>query len=147
MRKVSTAWAVLLVTIRLLCCCTAAPAQVTWNVDNTTNIGGNAVTTIVGSPTVVSTPFGDGLKFDGNDGVIVNANPIAGAANFTIEMLFRPDPIVNAASFSHACSSFNRCRILPITGPRWKLESKRIINNGTSIRFSDRRAQGRRIRL
>ena len=73
-------------------------AQVTWSIDNTTNIDGNAVAAVVGSPTPVSTPFGDALRFDGNDGVIVNANPIAGAANFTIEMLFRPDPIVNATS-------------------------------------------------
>jgi hypothetical protein len=73
-------------------------AQVTWNVDNTANIGGHAVTTVIGSPTVVSTPFGNGLKFDGNDGVIVDANPIAGATTFTIEMLFRPDPIVNLSS-------------------------------------------------
>jgi hypothetical protein len=43
-----------------------------------------AVTAVVGSPTVVSTPLGDALRFDGNDGVIVNANPIAWAANFTI---------------------------------------------------------------
>jgi hypothetical protein len=80
-------------------CCTPVFAQVTWNIDNTTNIGGNNVTSVVGAPTVVSTPFGNGMKFDGNDGIIVNANPIAGAAQFTIEMLFRPDPIVNAASF------------------------------------------------
>jgi len=53
---------------------------------------------VVGSPTMVSTPFGNGLKFDGNDGVIVNANPIAGAANFTIEMLFRPDPVSGTVS-------------------------------------------------
>jgi hypothetical protein len=76
----------------------ALRAQVTWDVDNTTNIGGNAVTLVRGSPTVVSTPFGNGLKFDGDDGVIVNANPIAGAASFTIEMLFRPDPIVLTSS-------------------------------------------------
>ncbi len=69
-------------------------AQVTWNIDNTTNIGGNAVTTVKGSPTVVSTPFGNALRFDGDDGIIVNADPVAGAANFTVEMLFRPDPIV-----------------------------------------------------
>src|SRR5262245_63120981 len=73
-------------------------AQVTWNIDNTTNIGGNAVTTVVGSPTVVSTPFGNGLKFDGNDGIVVDTDPVAGAANFTVEMLFRPDPIVLMSS-------------------------------------------------
>ena len=75
-------------------------AQVTWNIDNTTNIGGNAVTTVVGSPTVVNTPFGNGLQFDGNDGIIVNANPIAGAASFTIEMLFRPDPIGGVTAYN-----------------------------------------------
>src|SRR5262245_44482890 len=75
-----------------------ANAQVTWNIDNTTNIGGNAVTTVVGSPTVVSTPFGNGLKFDGNDGIVVDTDPVAGAANFTVEMLFRPDPIVLMSS-------------------------------------------------
>lgn len=56
------------------------------------------MSTVVGSPTVVSTPFGNGLKFDGNDGIIVNADPVAGAATFTLEMLFRPDPIVNLNS-------------------------------------------------
>lgn len=57
-----------------------AAAQTTWDIDNTTSIGGVAVVDVVGSPTVVPTPFGDGLRFDGNDGLIVDANPIAGAA-------------------------------------------------------------------
>lgn len=92
-----------LIRIAVLAACVAithipARAQITWNIDNTTNIGGNAVTTVVGSPTVVSTPFGNALKFDGNDGLIVNADPLAGAASFTLEMLFRPDPIVNPGS-------------------------------------------------
>lgn len=73
-------------------------AQVTWSIDNTASIGGNPVAAVVGSPTPVSTPFGTALRFDGRDGIIVDANPIAGAAHFTIEMLFRPDPIVNATS-------------------------------------------------
>lgn len=67
-----------------------AEAQVTWVLDGTTNIGGHA-TTVVGSPTVVATPFGSGLRFDGNDGLIVNTNPLAGATAFTMEMLLRPD--------------------------------------------------------
>jgi Concanavalin A-like lectin/glucanases superfamily len=79
--------------IALFVGCTPVFAQVTWNIDNTSNIGGNAVTSVVGAPTVVSTPFGNGMKFDGNDGLIVNANPVAGAATFTVEMLFRPDPV------------------------------------------------------
>jgi hypothetical protein len=74
-----------------------AVGQVTWDVDNTSSIGGHA-TTFIGNPTVVETPFGNSVWFDGNDGLIVNANPIAGAVNFTIEMIFRPDPIVNSSS-------------------------------------------------
>jgi hypothetical protein len=73
-------------------------AQVVWQLDNTSNIGGNAVTLVRSDPTVVSTPFGNGLAFDGDDGIIVDANPIFGAATFTIEMIFRPDSIVNASS-------------------------------------------------
>lgn len=73
-------------------------AQVTWDIDNTTNIGGNAVTTVRGNPTVVSTPFGNGLEFDGNDGIIVDDNPIVGETAFTMEMIFRPDPISNTAN-------------------------------------------------
>lgn len=74
-----------------------ALAQVTWQLDNLSSIGGHT-TTVIGDPTVVSTPFGDGIRFDGNDGVIVDANPIAGASQFTMEMLFLPDPIVNPGS-------------------------------------------------
>jgi hypothetical protein len=106
MRRYQAACVVVLSALALLGCAAAAHAQVTWNIDNTTNIGGNAVTTVRGAPTVVSTPFGNALKFDGNDGIIVDANPIFGAANFTIEMLFRPDPIV--------LSSSNQPRVLHI---------------------------------
>jgi hypothetical protein len=93
MRRYQAACAAVLSALALLGWAAAAHAQVTWNIDNTTNIGGNAVTSVVGAPTVVSTPFGNGLKFDGNDGVIVSTNPVAGAATFTVEMLFRPDPV------------------------------------------------------
>jgi hypothetical protein len=73
-------------------------AQVEWQIDSTTSIGGNDVTLVRGNPTVVDTPFGSGLEFDGDDGIIVNDNPIFAAASFTMEMIFRPDPIVNATS-------------------------------------------------
>jgi hypothetical protein len=68
-----------------------AAAQVTWNLTSTANIGGFA-TTVTGAPQVVATPFGNGLRFDGNDGVVVSNNPLAGATAFTMEMLLRPDP-------------------------------------------------------
>lgn len=85
----------------IIVCATVVPrrayCQTTWSIDNLTDIGGNA-TTVIGDPTVVSTPFGGGVLFDGDDGLIVDANPIAGASTFTMEMIFRPDPIVNRSS-------------------------------------------------
>lgn len=74
----------------------SAPAQtVTWLVNNTTNIGG-FVATKNGEPTVISTPYGDAVLFNGvNDGLTLGTNPIAGATNFTVEMIFRPDPITH----------------------------------------------------
>ncbi len=68
-------------------------AQEAWVLDGTTNIGGHT-TVAIGSPVSITTPFGPGLRFDGNDALNVKTNPIVGAAAFTIEMLLRPN--VNA---------------------------------------------------
>lgn len=92
----------------LIGCSPADAAQETWVLDQTINIGGHG-TTVIGSPTVVSTPFGDGLRFDGDDGLIVGANPIAGARAFTIEMLLRPNVHQNA--------DLDQPRILHIQSP------------------------------
>jgi hypothetical protein len=69
-----------------------APAQpVTWKIDNLKKIGGNAVS-IIGNPRVINAPGGKTLVFDGvGDGLVVSANPIAGARAFTLEAIFRPD--------------------------------------------------------
>ena len=77
--------------------CGQARSQTTWQLDNLTGIGGNA-TTVIGDPEVVGTPFGDGMLFDGDDGLIIDDNPIAGAQTYTLEMIFRPDPTVNRSS-------------------------------------------------
>jgi hypothetical protein len=105
-RRPATASAMLVFTnVLLIGCSMANAAQETWVLDQTTNIGGHA-TSVIGSPRVVRTPFGDGLRFDGNDGLIVNANPIAEATAFTIEMLLRPDV--------HQATALDQPRILHI---------------------------------
>lgn len=73
-----------------------APAQsITWLINNTTNIGG-FVATNNGAPTVISTPYGAAVLFNGvDDGLTLGTNPIAGATNFTVEMIFRPDLITH----------------------------------------------------
>ena len=65
--------------------------SVTWKIDSLINIGGHAVE-VVGSPQVAKTDRGQAVAFDGvRDGIFVNANPLAGAAQFTIEAVFRPE--------------------------------------------------------
>lgn len=65
--------------------------SVTWKIDNVKNIGGHAVD-VLGSPQVAKTDRGNGVVFDGvHDGIFVNTNPLAGAIQFTIEAVFRPE--------------------------------------------------------
>ena len=100
--------------------------SLTWLVNNTTNIGGFTATNN-GSPQVTATPYGDAVLFNGvDDGLTVGTNPIAGATNFTIEMIFRPDPITVLSAWQP--------RIFHIQSPnppdhRFTLEAR--VTNGT----------------
>ena len=68
-----------------------APSQVLWTFDRLDEIGG-VKTTVEGNPKVVETPFGRAIEFDGvDDGVWIEKHPLAGAATFTFEAIFRPD--------------------------------------------------------
>lgn len=77
----------------------AAPAvsarragAVVWTLDNLTSIGGHAVT-LIGAPKIVTTPAGPAVEFNGaSDGLLLDANPIAGLAAFTVEVVFEPAP-------------------------------------------------------
>ena len=65
--------------------------SVTWKIDNLKKIGGNAVT-VLGEPKIIKTDKGKALFFDGvDDGIFIETNPIAGAKEFTVEAVFRPD--------------------------------------------------------
>jgi Concanavalin A-like lectin/glucanases superfamily len=65
--------------------------SVTWKIDNLKKIGGNAVE-VLGEPKIIETDKGKAILFDGvDDGIFLNVNPIAGAGEFTIEAVFRPD--------------------------------------------------------
>jgi hypothetical protein len=67
------------------------PNQVTWNFDRLDRIGGNAVT-VLGNPRVIQTPAGKAVEFDGvDDALQFDVHPLAGAAAFTWEAVFRPD--------------------------------------------------------
>lgn len=69
----------------------ALAQSTTWKLDNVMKIGGHK-TDVLGEPRVIDTDKGKSLEFDGvDDGIFIEANPLAGAAAFTIEAEFRPD--------------------------------------------------------
>lgn len=69
----------------------AQPAQTHWVFDRLDRIGGLPVR-VEGDPKVVDTPLGKAIAFDGaDDGLFIDQHPLAGAATFTLEALFRPD--------------------------------------------------------
>jgi hypothetical protein len=68
-----------------------------WIIDSTTSIHGDAPTMVHGSPQVMPSPQGDALCFDGDDAVVLNANPVRGLAAFTVEVFMRIDGVTNAA--------------------------------------------------
>ena len=68
-----------------------APAQRVWTFDNLQQIGGRPVT-VEGQPKLVASPWGSAVAFDGqDDALFIDLHPLAGAATFTFEALFRPD--------------------------------------------------------
>ncbi len=65
--------------------------SVVWNLDRLGQIGGYP-TLILGQPTLVETPFGRGILFNGSeDGLLVQGNPLGDATAFCLEVVFRPD--------------------------------------------------------
>lgn len=65
--------------------------SVTWKFDNLKSIDGHKPE-ILGEPQVIKTEKGKAILFDGiDDGIFVPVNPLAGATEFTIEAVFRPD--------------------------------------------------------
>ena len=105
----------------------AADDAVTWKFDNLTNIGGHAVT-VLGAPKVIETPEGKSIQFNGvNDALFLEVHPLAGAAAFTWEVIFRPDSDGPAAQrFFHMQENGTQNRYLfetRIINKQWCLDS------------------------
>jgi len=67
------------------------PDSETWTFDRLDRINGHVVS-LLGQPRIVDTPLGKAVQFDGEDDAMYVANhPLAGAAEFTWEAIFRPD--------------------------------------------------------
>ncbi|MBC3541163.1 LamG domain-containing protein [Rufibacter sediminis] len=89
MKNASSVLLALLVSGVISSCAVQKPVH--WTLDSLTGIGGHA-TAVLGNPTL-KPGLGDMqvLRFDGqDDGLLVNHNPIAGAEEFTIEVVFKP---------------------------------------------------------
>jgi lysophospholipase L1-like esterase len=105
----------------------SSQATVTWKIDSLDKIGGQAAATI-GNPQVINTSNGKAVLFDGvDDGLIVKTNPVAGAAAFTVEAVFRPDA---GGTFEqrwfHIQEGANDNRVLleiRLTGDQWFLDT------------------------
>lgn len=75
--------------------------QITWDFDNLNRIGGLPVT-VEGHPKVISSPVGKAIEFDGTqDSLFIERHPLAGAAMFTWEAIFRPDGGAEAQRWFH----------------------------------------------
>ena len=69
----------------------AAAAEQIWQIDNLESIAGHPVE-VVGAPKLIDTPAGKAVHFNGTTDVIfLPVHPLAGAAEFTWEVVFRPD--------------------------------------------------------
>src|ERR1700679_2420156 len=64
-----------------------------WRFDNVNKIGG-VQPTVIGSPKVIDTEIGKAVLFEGNnttgDAFFVDALPLTGALEYTLELIFRP---------------------------------------------------------
>jgi hypothetical protein len=68
-----------------------AVAQTTWRFDNTASIGGHT-TKVLGHPRAIDTPMGKAVAFNGvDDALFFDVHPLAGATQWTWEMIFKPD--------------------------------------------------------
>lgn len=67
------------------------PRQVVWTFDRLDKIGG-VTPHVEGHPTLINTPLGKAIEFNGvDDALFIDRHPLAGAGTFTFEAIVRPD--------------------------------------------------------
>jgi hypothetical protein len=121
----SSMFKVALLFASLACC--AAQDTVTWRFDNPRSIGGHAAA-VEGQPRIIETAKGRAIEFNGvADAIFLDVHPLADAAAFTWEVVFRPDRGGKAEQrFFHLQENGTQNRMLfeiRVTGDRWYLDS------------------------
>ena len=106
--------------------------SVVWTFDRLDNIGGHK-TTVLGHPRLIDSPVGRAVEFDGvQDALFIENHPLAGAAQFTWEALFRPDGGEREQRWFHlseldpatGADTDNRMLFeIRVAGDRWFLDS------------------------
>jgi hypothetical protein len=111
------------------------PAPEVWTFDRLDRIGGHP-TTILGNPRVVDSPLGRVVEFDGiDDALVVDVHPLAGAATFTWEAIFRPDGGSREQRWFHLQETGSENRMLfeiRVERDRWFLDSFNFSTSGTA---------------
>jgi concanavalin A-like lectin/glucanase superfamily protein len=92
------------------------PRQITWTFDRLDKIGGVALK-VEGHPKVIETPVGKAIEFDGvGDAIWIAQHPLAGAATFTFEAIFRPDGGAEEQRWFHLAERDSRTGLLASAG-------------------------------
>lgn len=114
-----------------------------WVLNRLDALGGHPLT-VVGAPKLVDTTVQGGIEFNGqDDGLFVDANPLHGLSQFTVETIFRPatgGPV--AQRFLHFQESGSENRLLfetrLTTDGQWFLDTFLKSGDGNFTLFAER---------
>jgi hypothetical protein len=106
----------------------ARPRPELWTFDSLSRIAALRPR-VEGSPRIVQTPFGKATEFDGvDDALFLDRHPLAGAARFTFEALFRPDGGAFEQRWFHL-ESDEGPQVKPGTGSSRMLFQNRVVED------------------
>jgi hypothetical protein len=108
---VRAGWALGFVALLLMAAAAQEPQSTIWWFNNVDSVGGHP-THVLGHPHLIDSPFGKAIEFNGvNDALFVDVHPLAGASEYTWEVIFRPD-----ADGAQAQRFFHLAETDPATG-------------------------------
>lgn len=106
-----------------------------WNFDRLDRLGSHP-TKVLGNPKVIDSPEGKAIEFDGvDDAIFVDVHPLARAATFTWEVIFRPDSGgAREQRFFHLQEKGTQTRLLfetRLIEEKWYLDSFAMSGNAS----------------